>query len=210
VPRLVTDLNQSAWALAIKHGSIRTGSRHAARFARFGLESEITFPTTALMGEQRIEIGDRSLVGPIATLSAGMPSTAHQSGAPIVTIGDRCLLGKGIGIVGHERIEIGDDVFTGHYVYVTDQNHGYEDLALPIGVQLWRNAPVSIGSGSWLGHGAVVLPGTRVGAHTVVAAGAVVSGEFPDRCVLAGVPARVVRHHDGDAWVRSGPAIDPG
>jgi acetyltransferase-like isoleucine patch superfamily enzyme len=210
VRRLATDLVQNAWTLAVKHGSIRDGSRRAARFARFGADSEITFPTTALMGEQRIEIGASTLVGPLATLSAGMPSTAHDPGDPIVSIGDRCLLGKGIGIVGHERIEIGDDVFTGHYVYVTDQNHGYEDLTEPIGVQLWRNAPVSIGAGSWLGHGAVVLPGTRIGAHTVIAAGAVVSGEFPDRCVLAGVPARVVRHHDGDAWVRSGPSIDPG
>jgi acetyltransferase-like isoleucine patch superfamily enzyme len=43
-----------------------------------------------------------------------------------------------------------------------------------------------------------------------VAAGAVVSGEFPDRCVLAGVPARVVRRHDGVAWTKSGPVVPPG
>ena len=97
-------------------------------------------------------------------------------GDPIITIGDRCTLGKGIGIVGHERIEIGDDIWTGHYVYVTDQNHGYEDLDLPIGTQMWKNEPVSIGDGSWLGHGAIVLPGSRIGQHVVVAAGAVVAG----------------------------------
>ena len=66
-------------------------------------------------------------------------------GDPIITIGERCTLGKGIGIVGHERIEIGDDIWTGHYVYITDQNHGYEDLDLPIGTQMWKNEPVSIG-----------------------------------------------------------------
>lgn len=203
MPRLFTDLIQRAWGLTVRHGSIRRGSRSAARFACFGERSEITFPATVLMGQQRIEIGERTLIGPHATLSAGMPDTADEPGPPIVTIGDGCLLGKGIGIVGHERIEIGDDVFTGHFVYVTDQNHGYEDVSVPIGLQLWRNAPVSIGAGSWLGHGAVVLPGTRIGAHTVVAAGAVVSGEFPDNCVLAGVPARVVRRHDGVAWVRA-------
>jgi acetyltransferase-like isoleucine patch superfamily enzyme len=191
-----------AWQLVVRHGSIRAGTRVARRFARFGEGTIITFPTTALMGEQRIELGTGTLVGPLATLSAGMPTTAHETGPPIVTIGDRCLLGKGIGVVGHERIEIGDDVFTGHYVYVTDQNHGYEDVSLPVGVQLWRNAPVYVGTGSWLGHGSVVLPGTRLGRNTVLAAGAVVSGEFPDYCVLAGVPARVVRRHDGEAWVR--------
>ncbi|HEV8296881.1 MAG TPA: acyltransferase [Acidimicrobiales bacterium] len=199
--RLAADLIQRAWDTAVRQGSIRAGTRKARRFARFGSGTELTFPTTALMGEQRIELGAGTLVGPLATLSAGMPSTAHDAGPPIVTIGDRCLLGKGIGVVGHERIEIGDDVFTGHFVYITDQNHGYEDLGLPIGVQMWRNAPVRIGAGSWLGHGSVILPGTRLGAHTVVAAGAVVSGSFPPNTVLAGVPARVVRHHNGDTWV---------
>ncbi len=121
----------------------------------------------------------------------------------MITIGDRCTLGKGIGIVGHERIEIGDDIWTGHYVYVTDQNHGYEDLDLPIGTQMWKDQPVSIGDGSWLGHGAIVLPGARIGRHVVVAAGAVVTaGDVPDNCVVAGVPARVVRRHvAGDGWV---------
>ena len=48
---------------------------------------------------------------------------------PVVAIGDRCLIGKGSGIVGHLSIEIGDDVWTGHHVYITDQNHGYEDVS---------------------------------------------------------------------------------
>jgi acetyltransferase-like isoleucine patch superfamily enzyme len=205
VTRLAADLIQRAWDAAVDHGSISSGTRRARRFASFGAHARIVFPSTALMGEQRIEIGDHTLIGPLATLSAGMPTTAHQPGSPIVSIGARCLLGKGIGIVGHERIEIGDDVYTGHFVYITDQNHGYEDLAEPIGRQLWRNAPVCVGAGSWLGHGCVLLPGTQLGEHTVVAAGAVVSGTFPDRCVIAGVPGRVVRCHDGQAWVRASP-----
>ncbi len=202
MPAFVADLIQRGWHAAVRHGSIRSNTRTAKRFARFGKGTVLMFPTTALMGEQRIEIGAHTHVGPLATLSTGMPTTAHLGGAPILTIGDRCLLGKGIGIVAHERIEIGNDVFTGHFVYITDQNHGYEDLVEPIGVQMWTNAPVTIGEGSWLGHGAVILPGTKLGRHTVVAAGAVVSGEFPDYAVLAGVPARLVRRHDGERWVR--------
>ena len=202
VPAFAADIIQRSWDLAVRHGSIRKGTRKADRFARFGAGSIMMFPTTALMGEQRIEIGSDTHVGPLATLSTGMPTTAHLTGPPILTVGDRCLLGKGIGIVAHERIVIGDDVFTGHFVYITDQNHGYEDLQQPIGMQMWTNAPVSIGAGSWLGHGSVVLPGTTIGRHTVVAAGAVVSGEFPDHAVLAGVPARLVRRHDGQNWMR--------
>lgn len=202
MPAFVADLIQRAWDMSTRYGSITVGTRKAKRFARFGDGTVLMFPTTALMGEQRIEIGAHTHVGPLATLSTGMPTTAHLPGPPILTIGDRCLLGKGIGIVAHDRVEIGDDVFTGHLVYITDQNHGYASLAEPIGVQMWTNAPVLIGAGSWLGHGSVVLPGSHIGRHTVVAAGAVVSGEFPDNAVLAGIPARIVRRHDGENWVR--------
>ena len=97
---------------------------------------------------------------------------------------------------------IGDDVFTGPYVYITDQNHGYADPDEPIGRQLPRNAAVRIGSGSWLGAGAIVLPGACIGRNVVVAAGSVVRGTVPDRCVVAGVPARIVRR------VRAGRRLD--
>ena len=112
---------------------------------------------------------------------------------PVISVGDRCLFGKGSGIVGHLEIRIGDDVWTGHHVYITDQNHGYEDLGLPISKQVMPERPVSIGDGSWLGHGTVVLPGVTIGRHVVVGANSVVTSDLPDNCVAAGVPARVVK-----------------
>ena len=84
-------------------------------------------------------------------------------------------------------------MWTGHFVYITDQNHGYEDPERPISVQVQPERPVTIGRGSWLGHGTVVLPGATIGEHVVVAAGSVVTGVLPDRCVAAGAPARPVR-----------------
>jgi acetyltransferase-like isoleucine patch superfamily enzyme len=62
---------------------------------------------------------------------------------------------------------------------------------------------VSIGAGSWLGAGAIVLPGSQIGRNVVIAAGSVVRGDIPDRCVVAGVPARIVRQHTEAGW---GPA----
>ncbi len=202
VNRVMGDVIHAAWNGTIRLGAIGPRHRRARKFARFGDGSMIAFPPTVVFGEERIEIGAGTTIGPLASISAGMPSQMGMRGDPVITIGDRCSLGKGIGIVGHERIEIGDDIWTGHYVYVTDQNHGYEDVDLPIGTQLWKNEPVSIGSGSWLGHGAVVLPGSTVGRHVVIAAGAVVAGiDVPDFSVVAGVPARVVRRLEGDRWV---------
>jgi acetyltransferase-like isoleucine patch superfamily enzyme len=202
VNRVMGDVIHAAWDRTIRLGAIGPRHRRARKFARFGDGSMIAFPQTVVFGEERIEIGAGTTIGPLASISAGMPSQIGLRGDPVITIGDRCSLGKGIGIVGHERIEIGDDIWTGHYVYVTDQNHGYEDVDLPIGTQLWKNEPVRIGSGSWLGHGAVVLPGSDVGRHVVVAAGAVVAGiDVPDFSVVAGIPARVVRRLEGDRWV---------
>jgi acetyltransferase-like isoleucine patch superfamily enzyme len=202
VNRVMGDVIHAAWNGTIRLGAIGPHHRRARKFARFGDGSMIAFPPTVIFGEERIEIGAGTTIGPLASISAGMPSQMGMRGDPVITIGDRCSLGKGIGIVGHERIEIGDDIWTGHYVYVTDQNHGYEDVDLPIGTQLWKNEPVSIGSGSWLGHGAVVLPGSTVGRHVVIAAGAVVAGiDVADFSVVAGVPARVVRRLEGDRWV---------
>jgi acetyltransferase-like isoleucine patch superfamily enzyme len=121
---------------------------------------------------------------------------------PVVTIGDRCLIGKGSGIVGHFSITIGNDVWTGHHVYITDQNHGYEDVTRPISEQSQPERAVSIGNGSWLGHGSIVLPGVTIGEHVVVGANSVVTKDIPSFSVAVGSPARVIRRYvDGDGWV---------
>jgi carbonic anhydrase/acetyltransferase-like protein (isoleucine patch superfamily) len=73
---------------------------------------------------------------------------------------------------------------------------------MPIGRQWPVESSVSIGSGSWLGTGVIVLPGARIGRNVAVGAGSVVVGELPDHCVAVGVPARVVKQYvAGDGWV---------
>jgi acetyltransferase-like isoleucine patch superfamily enzyme len=200
--RVVGDVVHSVWDRVVDWGAIRQSSARAQRFAGFGNSSAICFPFAALFGEEGIRIGDGTVIGPNTSLSAGIGPTQDLGGREIVTIGDRCLIGRGNGIVGHERIEIGADVFTGHNVYVTDANHGYEDPLVPVGRQFGESRPVSIGDGSWLGHGTVVLPGTTIGRHVVVGAGSVVTGDLPDFSVAVGNPARVIRRYvTGEGWV---------
>jgi len=113
-------------------------------------------------------------------------------------------------ITAHDSIEIGEHVFFGQGVLVTDASHGYQDPERPIGEQFGRHLPVVIGAGSWIGHGAVILPGTRIGRNVVVAAGAVVRGEVEDHAVVAGNPARVVRRLEpGVGWVGTGGDVRP-
>lgn len=90
-------------------------------------------------------------------------------------------------------------------VFVCDASHGYQDPDLPIGEQFGGHLPVRIGSGSWIGHGAIILPGATIGRNVVVAAGSVVRGEVADHTVVGGAPARLLRRLEpGVGWV--GPA----
>ena len=158
-------------------------------------------PTT-IFNEQYISIGDDTLIGPGVALSAGMVPGQECISKVVVSIGDRCLIGRGSGIVGHFSIEIGNDVWTGHHGYITDQNHGYEDVTRPISQQSQPERPVVIGDGSWLGHGAVVLPGVTIGKHVVIGANSVVTKDIPDFSVAVGSPARVIRQYDETlGWV---------
>lgn len=196
-----------AWRQMAEAGKITSGSRAARRFGFFGEGSAIAFPPGTLLGERWISIGHFTLIGPHATVSAGFVPERDLGPEPIVRIGNGVVLGRGSHVVGHQSIDIGDDVYTGPYIYITDQNHGYADPETPIGKQWPVNEPVTVGAGSWIGTGAVILPGARIGRNVVVAAGSVVRGEVPDHCVVAGVPGRVVRRLDADGQWRSARAV---
>ena len=187
-------------------GRRRRARRHRPRqppgpaFGSFGERSVICFPPTAIVNERYIHIGAGTMIGPQVSLSAGMVPGQQCLSDRVVSIGDRCLIGRGSGIVGHLSIEVGDDVWTGHHVYITDQNHGYEDLDRPIARQMMAERPVVVGDGSWLGHGPSCCP-ARIGRHVVVGANSVVVGELPDNCVAVGALARVIRRFvDGQGW----------
>ncbi len=192
------------WRAAQRAGTITPETPAGQAFARFGPGSLMGFPTGALYGQEWIEIGAGTMIGSNVSLSAGLVPGHDLGGQPVLRIGDRCVIGRGSHIVAHHSIVIGDDVFTGPNVYITDQNHGYADPDVPIGRQWPSNTEVSIGPGSWLGAGVIVLPGASIGRNVVVAAGSVVRGRVPDLRVVAGVPARVVREYvAGNGWARS-------
>lgn len=190
------------WRAMVWAGAIGPQDRLARRYGEFGSGTLIAFPPGDVFGEEHIAIGPGCLIAAQVSLSVGMaPGQPLPPGAtsPVLRIGARCSIGRGSHLVAHRSLVIGDDVMTGPHCYVTDQNHVYADPDTPIGQQWPAEDPVEIGAGSWLGAGAVILPGTRLGRNTVVGAGAVVRGEFPDHAVLAGVPAKLVRRYDPDA-----------
>ncbi len=204
---LLAGVVQNAWRRVQQAGIITAESPACRRFAAFGAHSLMAFPTGAVYGERWIEVGDQCMIAELVTLCAGMAPDLDLGPDPVLRLGDRCVIGRGSHIVAHHSIEIGDDVFTGPYVYITDQNHSYADVDVPVGRQWPVNSSVSIGAGTWLGTGAVILPGARIGRNVVVAAGAVVRGTVPDYAVVGGVPAKVIREYvAGVGWLAPAPA----
>jgi virginiamycin A acetyltransferase len=60
-----------------------------------------------------------------------------------------------------------------------------------------------VGHDVWIGAGATILPGARIGSGAIIGAGAVVAGEVPPYAIVAGNPARIVRHRfDADTVTR--------
>lgn len=207
--RLLNSALHRAYRWARTTGAIAPGTAAAERFGSFGSGSIISFPSATLYGEAQIHIGDDTMVGAWSTLSTGYSPDQTNVAPRALVIGDRCVIGLRAGIVAHESIEIGDDVWFGQDVFITDANHGYADLDVPIGRQLGKHQTVTIGDGAWIGHGAVILPGSRIGRMSIVAAGAVVRGDVPDRCIVGGVPARVLRVISEDGASKPGQGSSP-
>jgi len=184
--------------------TIGPSDAYAREFFHFGQGAALLAPQGVIYNERYLSIGEGTLIGPNVCLSAGIAPEQEMLHTPVISIGKKCVIGRGSHLVGHWSIELGDEIQTGPYVYVTDQNHSYEDPEAPIGWQTPKESAVKIGSGSWLGAHVVILPGTELGRNTVVAAGAVVRGHFPDQVVLGGVPARVLRHYAKDVGWRDG------
>lgn len=108
-----------------------------------------------------------------------------------VIIGDHTRVGLHNTIIG--PVTIGHHVNLAQGITVTALNHNFSDTGKRIDEQGITTAPVVIEDDIWIGANAVILPGVRVGNHSVVAAGAVVNKDVPPHTLVAGVPAKVIK-----------------
>lgn len=137
-----------------------------------------------------VKLGDGSKIGRFCTVT----STSHLSK---VGAGLRVGARSAIGDYGHigcsGGVVIGEDVIMGPLGSFHSQEHNSDDLERPIRTQGTTESCIVIGDDVWVGARVTFLAGSRVGSHSIVAAGSVVRGEFPEFSILAGVPARLVR-----------------
>ncbi|MGW7139198.1 acyltransferase [Streptomyces xanthophaeus] len=191
--RLANRAVHAGWRWMQQAGAVTAQTPGRLRFGAIGYGTRLAFPQGTVFGEPWIRLGDYCIIGEQVTLTAGMMPDLDLGAEPVLVLGNGVVIGRDSHVIADHRITIGDDTFCGPGVYITSTNHSYDDPHQPVGKQWPRSEPVEIGPGCWLGTGAVILPGARLGRNVVVAAGAVVRGEVPDHAVVAGAPARIVR-----------------
>jgi acetyltransferase-like isoleucine patch superfamily enzyme len=111
----------------------------------------------------------------------------------VVEVGDRTVFGHHCTVAADRGVVIGRDCLLAEMVSVRDHDHAFVDPDRPVLDQGRATEPVRIGDNVWLGAKVTVTKGVTIGSDVVVGAHAVVTSDLPDRCVAAGVPARVVR-----------------
>jgi len=133
---------------------------------------------------ENIKIGDKVIVKEGARLCS-------CNNKATIGVGNNSTIGYHTYIFASEKIEIGNDCLIAPFVYIVDSNHGIEKQTR-INLQPNITSPVIISDDVWIGTGAMILPGTRIGEGAVIAAGAVVNSDIPPYEIFGGIPAKKI------------------
>jgi acetyltransferase-like isoleucine patch superfamily enzyme len=151
-------------------------------------------------GEGHVELGSEIAFGyalaPI--VGDGRILLQARTAEATVSVGDRTEFSNNVAVVANQLVRIGADCLIGDLVRVFDSDFHELDPELRLNrrqrtVSHALVSPTVIGDNVWLGSRVIVMRGASVGDHSVIAAGAVVSGEIPASVLAGGVPARVIR-----------------
>ena len=161
---------------------------------RFGRACTIEkYVTIDAYAKEKVEFGDVVKIGAFSTIS----TTSHLSKSGIgLKIGSNSAIGEYSYFGCSGGVEIGDDVIMGQYISFHSENHSFNDSEKLIREQGVSSKGIKLGNNIWVGSKVTFLDGCKVGDNSVVAAGAVVTSEFPSNVVIGGVPAKVIKQLD--------------
>ena len=131
---------------------------------------------------------------------------AHFGGK--IRVKSNTYIGPNTILQSKERIEIGDNVIIANNVLIVDNNNHPTDPALRLKMsqcddfmhdELWSwkyadSAPIVIEDNVWIGRDSRILKGVTVGKGSIVALGSIVTKDVPPYTIVAGNPAKVVKH----------------
>src|SRR4051812_3943155 len=155
---------------------------------------------------RRLVLDGLAFVGPGVTLEIGKDAKIHLGrwswighGTKIrahegeVHIGAKTVLGQECTISSFQYVSIGRECIVADRVMLIDFDHGVVEVERPVREQGIYKRDVRVGHNVWMGYGACVLRGVRVGDNAIVGTSTAVTKDVPANAVVAGVPAKVLR-----------------
>ena len=163
------------------------GKVHAKRFQVQAGKNVYIGKHCALKGKSNIVLDDGVTVRPYAQIWSGGGTVRIGRGSEI---GERCRISIA------NSLEIGEKVLLSPNVYITDCDHEYRNIDVPVIEQeiVQKGQAVSIGDGSYIGINTVIVGNVKIGKHCVIGANSVVTKDVPDYSVAVGIPARVIKN----------------
>ncbi|MEH7437937.1 acyltransferase [Neobacillus drentensis] len=165
-------------------------------FKKFGNWSYIGTPIV-LDGVRNVEIGNRVRIQPGLRLE-----TIGNEGSIIIE--ENTSIGQNFHITSKGKLTIGKNTTILGNVFITNIDHDYQEIDKHILEQKYIVNDTVIGENCFIGYGAAIQAGTKLGKQCIVGTNSVVRGEFPDYSVIVGAPARIVKqyNHSTKVWER--------
>lgn len=141
--------------------------------------SNVILGTVAVEGTANIRVGRNARIYPGVVL--------ETQGAGRIVIGNHVVLSRGVHIVAFDSITLGDHCMVGEYASLRDADHQKSQHSMRSSGH--DSAAIALGRNVWIGCGACVLKGVRIGANSIVGAHAVVTRNVAASSCAVGVPA---------------------
>lgn len=170
-------------------------------FKEFHLSDHIKKPLC--LTPKYISMGKHVFVGHYSRVE-GVDRYNNKLFNPYICFEDGVSIIQGLYLTCANRIVIGKNTAIAANVSITDINHPYDDINVPIEKQDIAVSEVIIGNDCKIYNNVVILPGVHIGNHVTIGANSVVNSDVPDYSVVAGVPAKIIKQYDfnKDEWVK--------
>jgi acetyltransferase-like isoleucine patch superfamily enzyme len=156
----------------------------------------------------QIQIGRKGTIrfGRFVWLGDGTKIRCHEGE---VVIGPKTVLGQECTISAYQHVQIGEQCVIADRAMFIDFDHGSVEVERPVREQGIYKRDIDVGSNVWIGYGACILRGVRVGDNAVIGTNSVVTRDVPANAVVGGVPARIIRMRGAPRTLRWPNPVEP-